>query len=204
MDDVQCRRETASESFRRVAPARQPRASAEPLERPRPREGFGRREFAATVFAGGVAVLGIADQASAASYDDPDVVKQTLQEIKDLACDVAVFVTGLPGPLTDPADKNWVEDQIVLAATTGHQLLNKSSSLLYSGPERWLFWMPIDAKGLNLTETSDTACQAACEALYAWCDFIANGTPGKDEEAAKALWQTQNLYCHLFEAAGIV
>ena len=200
MDDVQCRRETASESFRRGGPARQP----EPHERPLPRQGFGRREFAATVFAGGVAVLGIADQASAgASYDDPDVVKQTLQEFKDLACDVAAFVTGLPGPLTDPADKDYVEGQIVQAATMGQKLLNKPISLLFSTPARWLFWMPITTAGLNLTQLADEACTAACEALEAWCDYMDFGTPGQDEEAARKLWQTQNLYCPLFEVAGI-
>ena len=166
---------------------------------------FGRREFAASVAVGGLTILGAVRRVHAApALDDPDVVKELLQEIKDLACDVAAFVTGRPGPLTDPADKDYVEDQIVDAATKGQKLLNQSISLLFSTPARWLFWMPIPASTLNLTEVADTACQAACEALAAWCDFIENGTPGKDEEAAKALWLTQNLYCHLFEAAGIV
>lgn len=203
MEDVQHLREMASEPYRPGAPVCPQGLSADADDLSLRPHGFGRREFAASVVIGGLTILG-AVQPAHAGLNNPLTVKELLQEIKDLACSVAVFVTGLPGPLTDPADKVWVEDQIVLAATKGQTLLNKSNSLLYSEPERWLFWMPIDATGLNLTATSDTACQAACDALDAWCDYIDNGTPGKDEEAAKALWQTQNLYCHLFEAAGIV
>ncbi len=167
--------------------------------------GGGRREFAAAAVAGGLAVLGAVQRVHAVqALDDPDVVKELLQEIKDLACDVAAFVTGLPGPLTDQADKDYVEGQIIVAATDGEKLLNKKTSLLFSPPERWLFWMPVTTAGLNLTQIADEVCEAACDALDAWCDLIDNGTAGKDEEAAKALWQTQNLYCHLFEAAGIV
>lgn len=165
---------------------------------------FGRREFTASVVVGGLTILGAVRHVHAAqALDDPDVIKQLLQELKDLACDVAAFVTGLPGPLTDPADKDYVEDQIVQAATNGQKLLNKPISLLFSTPARWLFWMPIDVSGRNLTQVADETCQAACDALDAWCDFIDNGTPGQDEEAARKLWQTQNLYCPLFLLAGI-
>ena len=165
---------------------------------------FGRREFTASVVVGGLTILGAVRRVHAGMpLDDPDVVKDLLQEAKDLACDVAAFVTGLPGPLTDQADKDYVEGQIILAATNGQKLLNKPISLLFSTPSRWLFWMPITTAGLNLTQVADEACEAACDALDAWCDYIDNGTPGQDEEAARKLWQTQNLYCPLFEAAGI-
>ena len=69
----------------------------------------------------------------------------------------------------------------------------------------WLHWMPIDAHKMKLTETAEESCQAACDALEAYCDLIEQSAndPALLEQAAKALWQCQQLFCHLFDAAGI-
>ena len=134
-----------------------------------------------------------------------DPVKVNLQEHKAAVCDVSIELAGLKGPLDDPAQMAWVADQITFAATIGQELLNDETSPLYTTPEMWLHWMPIDAHKMKLTETATEACQAACDALEAYCEFIEQGgnNPALLEQAAEALWQCQQLFCHLFNAAGI-
>ncbi len=69
----------------------------------------------------------------------------------------------------------------------------------------WLHRMPIDAHKMKLTETATETCQAACDALEAYCELSEEGgnDPALLEQAAEALWQCQQLFCHLFDAAGI-
>ena len=134
-----------------------------------------------------------------------DPVKLELQEYKAAVCGVSIEVAGLKGPLVDPAQVDWVADQITFAATIGQELLNDKNGPLYTTPEMWLHWMPIDATKMKLSKTAAEACQAACDALEAYCDLIGQNAnnPALLEQAAEALWQCQQLFCHLFDAAGI-
>ncbi len=164
----------------------------------------GRRAFVAGAAASGLAVLGLVKRAEAGNpYSVPYDVKQALQDIKDAACTVADYVEGLPGPLHGFGRRKWVEARITPAAMVGQNLLNTPSSLLYTTPEIWLYWLPVQTAGMNLTQIADTTCLEACEALEEWCDYVDNNTTDADLRAAMALWRTQSLYCHLFEAAGI-
>jgi hypothetical protein len=156
--------------------------------------------------AAGLGVLGLTRRAEAGGqYGNPNVVKDHLQDIKDLACTLADYVEGMEGPLTVPAHLAWVEANILAMAADGQKMLNIPSSLLFSPPSAWLYWMPIDASGMNLGEVAAAACHAACEALERWCEYMEpGGNPNDAERAAEALWQVQMLYCHLFDVAGII
>ncbi len=150
-----------------------------------------------------VAINAVIFMPGLSALEDP--VKVALQEHKAAVCGVVIAVAGLAGPLDDPAQMAWIADQITFAATIGQELLNDETSPLYTTPETWLYWMPIDATNMNLTETAAEACEAACDALEAYCELIEQGgnNPALLEQAAKALWQCQQLFCHLFDAAGI-
>ena len=132
-----------------------------------------------------------------------DPVKQDLQDHKDANCDVADFVDGLSGPLESEDDKQYVIEKIEEAAEIADELLNDADGPLYSPPRVWLFWTPINTNEMDLTETADTACELACEALEAYCGLIEGGDPSLADDAAEALWQCQQTHCHLFDVAGI-
>ena len=148
-------------------------------------------------------VTGVIVVAARAALVDP--VKQALEAHKNAVCLVGTEVAGLEGPLADPHDRAWVAHLITYAATIGQELLTEPTSPLYTAPEKWLYWMPLDASGMNLTEVASAACVRACAALEAYCQLIEQDgdNPELLEEAAEALWQSQLLFCHLFEAAGI-
>ena len=150
-------------------------------------------------------ILGVTVVILAALVEPPvDPVKQALEDHKHAVCAVAAAVAGLEGPLADPHERDWVEHEIRYAATIGQELLNEQASPLYKA-EKWLYWMPVDASGMNLTEIATKACQKACDALEAYCELIEQGgnNPALLEQAAEALWQSQLLFCDLFQAAGI-
>ena len=175
--------------------------TADPAPRGARSGELARRDFTlGAITAGLLAAVGASTRRADAG--PVDETKEYLQEVKDFACAVSDVVAGDPGPLTDEADKIWVRNQVVLGAGAGQRVLTQGP--LFTPPATWLFWMPIDTSQLNLTQTADTACAKACEALEEYCASIGpGGTPEQEQAAAEALWQTQQLYCHLLFVAGI-
>ncbi len=160
--------------------------------------GFTRRHFGAMVAGafGAMAAPRVARAGGGGPYNSQQGICDALWLIKEQACNLAAYVEGLSVPLTDPGDIAYVTNNVLCTATLGQKVLNDPDSLLFTPPDSWLFWVPLDMFGWTLQQTATESCDRACERWEAWC----GGSPAG---VAEDVWLAQGLYCRIFETAGI-
>ena len=135
--------------------------------------------------------------------EGPDPVKDTLREIKDLACGLADLLFGMEGPVSDPDIRDIVKADLDRVVELSTDLLSDPTGPLYASGPMCASFCSIDTTGMNLSEMATEGCEAACRALEEYCEWLESGSPSTLTSAIQALWQVVDIAPDIFEAAGV-
>jgi hypothetical protein len=134
-----------------------------------------------------------------------DPISLELSRHEEICRSIAHRVEGLEGPITAPAERYWIADRVTKAASITESLLHGVQSPLYTTSTTWVHWTPVDRSDRTLEQLAQCCRVEAQTAIEEWRQFIEsrNAPPEVAERASRALWRSQQLYCHLLVAAGV-
>ena len=132
-----------------------------------------------------------------------DPVKDTLREIKNLACGLADLLYGMEGPVSDEDVRDILKSDLDQVVELSTDLLTDPTGPLYASAPMCTSFCTIDTTGMDLSQMATESCEAACRALEEYCEWLESGNPSTLSEAAQALWQVLNITPEILEAAGV-